>query len=62
MAMVGLEDIRAAQRRLQGIAVHTPIVLCPRSGIRRDEVLLYIQLLRRVLLGDPRLPLCTLMR
>ncbi len=35
MAMVELEDIRSAQRRLQGIAVHTPLVLCPRSGIER---------------------------
>jgi threonine dehydratase len=35
MAMVELEDIRSAQRRLQGIAVHTPLVLCPRSGTER---------------------------
>ena len=35
MAMVNLEDIRTAQRRLQGVAVHTPLVPCPRSGIER---------------------------
>src|SRR5918992_652620 len=35
MAMVELENIRLAQRRLQGIAVHTPLVLCPHSGIER---------------------------
>jgi hypothetical protein len=27
--------IRLAQRRLQGTAVHAPLVLCPRSGIER---------------------------
>src|SRR5215213_8316050 len=40
MAMVELEDIRSAQRRFQGIAVHTPLVLCPRSG---SERLLYFK-------------------
>src|SRR5918998_1552802 len=41
MAMVELEDIRTAQRCLQGIAVHTPLVLCPRSS---TEQLLYFKL------------------
>src|SRR5918999_3592676 len=40
MAMVELENIRLAQRRLQGIAVHTPLVLCPHSG---SERLLYFK-------------------
>ena len=38
--MVGLEDIRLAYRRLQGVAVHTPLVLCPRSA---PERLLYFK-------------------
>src|ERR671918_2916645 len=33
--MVGLEDIRLASRRLQGVAVHPPLVLCPRSAPER---------------------------
>jgi threonine dehydratase len=38
--MVGLEDIRLAYRRLQGVAVHTPLVLYPRSA---PERLLYFK-------------------
>ena len=38
--MVGLEDIRLAYRRLHGVAVHTPLVLCPRSA---PERLLYFK-------------------
>ena len=38
--MVELEDIRVARRRLQEVAVHTPLVLCPRSG---NERLLYFK-------------------
>jgi threonine dehydratase len=38
--MVGLEDIRLAYRRLQGVAVHPPLVLCPRSA---PERLLYFK-------------------
>ena len=33
--MVELEDIRLAHRRLEGVAVHTPLVLCPRSVMER---------------------------
>ncbi len=33
--MVELEDIRLAHRRLEGVAVHTPLVLCPRSVTER---------------------------
>src|SRR5215203_3729224 len=33
--MVELEDIRTAQRRLQRVVVHTPLVLCPRSDTER---------------------------
>src|SRR5919199_4825527 len=39
-AMVELEDIKMAHRRLQGLAVHTPLVLCPRSD---SERLLYFK-------------------
>src|SRR5919199_5479354 len=38
--MVELEDIRLARRRLQGVAVHTPLVLYPRSV---PERLLYFK-------------------
>jgi threonine dehydratase len=30
--MIGLRDIEAARRRLQGVALRTPLVPCPRSG------------------------------
>jgi threonine dehydratase len=33
--MVELDDIRLAHRRLEGVAVHTPLVLCPRSVTER---------------------------
>ena len=33
--MVELEDIRVAHRRLQDVALHTPLVRCPRSGTER---------------------------
>jgi len=33
--MVMLEDIRLAHRRLEGVAVHTPLLLCPRHGSDR---------------------------
>ena len=33
--MVDLEDIKMAHRRLQGLAAHTPLVLCPRSDSER---------------------------
>jgi threonine dehydratase len=33
--MVELDDIRLAHRRLKGVAVHTPLVLCPRSVTER---------------------------
>jgi threonine dehydratase len=33
--MVELEDIRLARRQLRGVAVHTPLVLCPRSSAER---------------------------
>ena len=38
--MVELEDIRLAHQRLREVAVHTPLVLCPRSG---PERLLYFK-------------------
>jgi threonine dehydratase len=33
--MITLEDIRLAQRRVHGVALHTPLVPCPRSEVRR---------------------------
>jgi threonine dehydratase len=30
--MITLEDLRLAQRRVRGVALHTPLVLCPRGG------------------------------
>jgi threonine dehydratase len=33
--MLELDDIRLAHRRLKGVAVHTPLVLCPRSVTER---------------------------
>ena len=33
--MVGLEDIRLARRRLEGVSIHTPLVLCSHSGTER---------------------------
>ena len=38
--MVDLEDIKMAHRRLQGLAAHTPLMLCPRSD---SERFLYFQ-------------------
>jgi threonine dehydratase len=30
--MIGMDDIEVARRRLQGVALHTPLVPCPRGG------------------------------
>ncbi len=33
--MITLDDLRLAQRRLQGVAVRTPLILCPRHSAER---------------------------